>query len=278
MWVVKKINNNAAICKDNNNSELIAFGKGIGFPKTPYELSDLSKIERTYYGVNVQYFGLLNEIPEQIFEISAKIVDYARNKISHELNPSIVFTLADHINFAIERYKSKMEMKMPFSHDIRHLYEEEMGIGEWAVKLINSEMKIHLRKDEAGSIALHFINSENVEYRDEDPKDEKHIIEDLTEIVEKDFEIKIDRNGFNYSRFVSHIQYMLKRKEKGEVIVTDNRQMFETMKSELKQTYACALDFQDYMRKHLNWDPGEEELLYLMIHINRLCAREDCNL
>ncbi|WP_368259898.1 CAT RNA binding domain-containing protein, partial [Clostridium paraputrificum] len=37
MIVVKKINNNVAICLDNNNNELIAFGKGIGFPATPYE-------------------------------------------------------------------------------------------------------------------------------------------------------------------------------------------------------------------------------------------------
>ncbi|MBA1393021.1 hypothetical protein EQ500_03915, partial [Lactobacillus sp. XV13L] len=44
MQVIKKINNNAAICLDQNQDELIAFGKGIGFPKTPYELTDLSKI------------------------------------------------------------------------------------------------------------------------------------------------------------------------------------------------------------------------------------------
>ena len=33
MKVVKKINNNVAICLDSNNCELVAFGKGIGFPK-----------------------------------------------------------------------------------------------------------------------------------------------------------------------------------------------------------------------------------------------------
>ena len=46
MRVIKKINNNVALCLDNNNHELIAFGKGIGFPKIPYELDDLNKIDR----------------------------------------------------------------------------------------------------------------------------------------------------------------------------------------------------------------------------------------
>ena len=65
MKVIKKINNNVAICLDNNNNELIAFGKGIGFQKVPYELTDISKIERTYYGVNSSYISLINEIPEE---------------------------------------------------------------------------------------------------------------------------------------------------------------------------------------------------------------------
>lgn len=33
MKVIKKINNNVAICLDSSNNELIALGKGIGFKK-----------------------------------------------------------------------------------------------------------------------------------------------------------------------------------------------------------------------------------------------------
>ena len=42
MEVIKKLGNNAAICKDNSGRELIALGLGIGFPKCPYTLDDLS--------------------------------------------------------------------------------------------------------------------------------------------------------------------------------------------------------------------------------------------
>ena len=55
MRVIKKLNNNAVICVDNNGNQLIALGNGIGFPKTPYTLNDLSKIRKTFYGVNAKY-------------------------------------------------------------------------------------------------------------------------------------------------------------------------------------------------------------------------------
>ena len=40
MKVIKKINNNVALCLDGNQRELIAFGKGIGFKPIPYELTN----------------------------------------------------------------------------------------------------------------------------------------------------------------------------------------------------------------------------------------------
>ena len=52
MRVIKKLNNNFAICVDGEGKELIAAGKGIGFPKTPYELEDLNLITRTFYDID----------------------------------------------------------------------------------------------------------------------------------------------------------------------------------------------------------------------------------
>ena len=277
MRVIKKINNNIALCLDSNNHELIAFGKGIGFPQIPYEISDLNKIDRTYYGINQNYLNLIDEIPEQIFEISAKIVDYADSKITNELNPNIMFTLADHINFAVQRYQKKIVIKMPFSYDIQHLYEEEMNVGKVAVKYINKILKIKLAGDEAVGVALHFINSENIEKSKKGIINENSIIEDIAMIIEEEFNIEISKKGFNYSRFITHMQYLLKRQEKYITINSDNEKMFEMMKKEYQQTFDCVLKIKKYIEEKLGWNPSNEELLYLMLHVNRLCSREDCN-
>ena len=277
MKVINKINNNVAICIDSAGKELIAFGKGIGFPKTPYELADLSKITRTFYGINQNYLGLLKEIPDDIFEISAKIVDYARERIDNELNSNIVFTLADHINFAIQRYQKHMIIKMPFNYDIQYLYETEMDIGKKAVAFINQKKQINLPSDEAVAIALHFINAENMVFKKIDKVNEDKLIAEITNLIEKRFVMNINRNSFNYSRFVSHIQYLLKRLENNVNIVSENARMFEMFKNEYQSTYECALDIKKYIYINLGRTISDEELLYLMLHVNRLCCREDCN-
>ncbi|OMI27140.1 transcription antiterminator LicT [Bacillus haynesii] len=276
MRVVKKINNNVALCIDDNHREVIAFGNGIGFPKTPYELSDLSKIRRTYYGLNSHYQNLLNQIPEDIFEIAAKIVDYAKTKIDKEFNPNIVFTLADHINFAIQRYEKKMYVKMPLGKDVRYLYNDEMLIGEKALNYINKVKKINLPNDEAVSIALHLINSEHMAHSQEDKFDDEQVIEQIVEIIENIFGINIDRKSFNYSRFLSHIHYVLKREDEQISINSDNIILFESMKKEFEQSYHCAVEISEYLKNKIQRILIEEELLYLMLHINRLCTKEGC--
>ena len=59
MKIVKAINNNAALALDENGKEVVVFGRGIGFHSIPYRLTDLSKIQRTFYDVDPQYFDIL---------------------------------------------------------------------------------------------------------------------------------------------------------------------------------------------------------------------------
>ncbi len=159
MRVIKKINNNAAICLDNNNSELVAIGTGIGFPKVPYDLNDLSIIQRTYYNVDSIYYDLLNTIPEDVLNVSIKIVDMYRSKTYEDVSSNLVFTLADHLNFAIERYHKNIKIDTPLQYDVQHLYELEYEMGLKSLKVIKKDLKINLPKSEASNIALHFINS-----------------------------------------------------------------------------------------------------------------------
>lgn len=98
MRVVKRINHNAALLVNDKGTELVALGKGIGFPDGPDEVS-LAQIERTFYNVDVRYLPLLNEIDPKVMEFSAQIADVARTNISRELSANLPFTLADHISF-----------------------------------------------------------------------------------------------------------------------------------------------------------------------------------
>ena len=87
----------------------------------------------------------------------------------------------------------------------------------------------------------------------------------------------VDRDSFNYYRFVTHMHYMMKRTLDDAMIDTQNRDIFESMKKEYPSIYSCSVKVAALIEQQLKKSLSEEEILYLILHINRLCAREDCD-
>ena len=274
MRAIKKINNNVALCIDRNGKELLARGKGIGFHSFPYELN-LKDIERTYYDVDETYISMIDDIPEEILDISTEIIDKARETIENSISSNIVFTLADHINFCIERYKKNLSITLPIVRDIEFLFEEEMKVGEYGLKLIRERLNQNLPKEEAAYIALHIINAEE-QNKNKQGIDSDAVINEITGIIENEYEIRINRENFNYSRFVSHMHYLFKRGQSKHLVQSGNDRLYRTTKEDYPKTYQCSEKVSDYLKKKMNLDLTDEEKLYLMLHINRLCTREDC--
>lgn len=276
MKIIKNINNNYALAIDSAGKRLIVSGRGIGFGSVPRKIEDITIINRSFYDIDESYISMIKDIPESIIEISAEIIDKARERLDNPINSTIIFTLADHINFSIQRYKKNMNIKLPIVYDVLYFFEKEMSIGEYGLRLIRKKLNVYLPKDEAAYIALHIINAEEksknnvAELNDE-------IIENITNIIEKEYDIKIDRNNFNYSRFVSHMHYLLKRSKNKRLITSTNADMYEKVKKDYDQTYQCVKKVSEYLNKRLNIELSNEEKLYLMLHINRLYTHEDCN-
>ena len=274
MKLLKKINNNFALALDSRGEQIIVEGKGIGFQKMPMELKDLSLVTRTYYDTKEQDVSLINTVSEDILNVSADICQYAEMKIGDKLNPNLRFILADHLDFAIERMHKKIQMKMPIYYDIRLLYQKEMEIAEYAVWQIKRQMEIELPESELTGIALNIINSELVSGTVDENKDE--LIENIATFIEKSFSVRIDRKSFSYSRFISHMEYLLRRARENQAVTEENLQLYKTVKSEVPEIAQCA-DGIAVLLKEKGYLLNEEEKLYLMLHINRLCNREDCN-
>lgn len=275
MRVVKNINNNISLCLDSRNNEVVAFGKGIGFMKPPYDVP-LSKIDRTFYDVSEEQIGLLNRIPEEVLETAAAIVDLANETSGHQFRENVVYTLADHIDFCIQRQKEHIHFKLPLFYEVRQLYPEESKIGQKALQIIRQRLGVELPREEGAAIALHFVNYQAQEVQG-DTVDYGAIIDEATRTVEEELHVSIDKDGFNYYRFVTHMHYMMKRTQNDQMIVSQNQDIFESLCQEFPDIYRCACKIGADMEKTLHQKLTDEEMLYLMLHINRLCAREDCD-
>ena len=282
MEAIKKINNNVAICIDSKNKELIAFGKGIGFPKMPYEITDLSLISMTFYRIDNQFYELMEDIPEDVFEVTAHIVNKAEQLLDCSLNPNLIVTLADHINFAIIRVKKYKNMKMLFSYDIEQLYERETFLGKYSVDLIRQKLNVTLPESEITNIAMHFINAEEERIPEKKEASDEEAIQECVDLIEDIFNIKINRDDFSYNRFSMHLRYYLKRIKDKKQFKDNNEDLIKSMKEAYPKVHICALKIAEVFRQRYNESVSEDEILYLMIHINRIVQTtisksEDCN-
>ena len=273
MKVVQKINNNVAIGIDGNNREVVIFGKGIGFQKMPYELKDLSKIDRTFYDVDQRYYKLIEEIDSELINLIGHLVDVVKSKMEGNWDNNLTFILADHINFSIKRLRMGMKVDFPYSFDIETDFPEFNKYARWIINNINKKMNVFLEKGEITCVAMHLMSAH--EGHQDDGKEtlsekSSRILNSVTEIIENYFDIKMDKSQLDYQRFRYHVQYFVKRKEAHEEIKEDNLEMFEKMKTSYPRTYECVCEIQKYMENEFQEPCSKDELLYLMIHINRL--------
>ena len=89
MKIIKKINNNVAIGIDGNGNEVFVFGRGVGFERTPYELTDFSKVEQTFYNVDRRFYDLFQDLDEKVLLLVSRLVEKIQMSSSQKWNPNL---------------------------------------------------------------------------------------------------------------------------------------------------------------------------------------------
>lgn len=277
MRALRKINNNVVVCVDSSGRELVAMGKGLGFGSLPREVG-LAEVERTFYDVSPQYVEVLRDLPPEVLALSAKIVDIARNELPYELGPNVTFTLADHVAFAIERARKNIRVRMPLALDVEQQYPREYKIGRYMIQRVRKELMVGLPPEEASGIAFNLINArvspEDEQTHTQTVQDEE-MLEDITEIVEEHFHILVEREGFNYIRYATHLQYLFQRIHEKKTIESANLQMFGSLQGQFPDVAACVDKIAAHLQEKWGCTLSEEEKLYLILHVNRIYVKEN---
>lgn len=269
MWIVKKINNNCALARDTSGQDVVVFGRGIGFKHIPYELTDLSMIDRTFYGVRSSAVAALRDIPEDIVFLASDVIEHARDVLGVDLNPNAPITLADHINFAINRARDGVDLSTPLAFDVRHLYPKEYAMGKHAVTIIKSRMGVELPESECTSIALHIIDAESERSDLDVTKAVAETVDAVTRMIEESIGTQLDTESFQFSRFIMHLSFLVSRMLAGEQHEDKMAKMLDVMRSTYPETARLTAQVMDYFAGR-GWSCDESEELYLLIHIQRL--------
>ena len=278
MIVEKVLNNNVVVSIDpKTKKEVILMGSGIAFNKKPGQQIDEKKIEKTFV-VDDENLGnkikkLINQIPEGIFEITDEIITYAIVELNVELDKQIYISLADHIAFAIKRYKNGIIIKNELLSEIRRIHKAEYNVSLWAVDYINKKVNIELPEDEAGFIALHFVNAQDSEGKNDGFKI-SHIVNEIMEIVKRYYDsIVFDEESLYYQRFITHLKYFAQRFLHKELNYKEDTNLFEIIRNQYKEAYGCVKLIYLMMDDKYNYKLTEEEMLYLTMHIQSITEK-----
>lgn len=274
MQVVRNLGSNAAVCVDGDGGQLVALGKGVGFGKVPREL-DVSSIERTFYDVDARYLPLIQEMDPRELAYASDFADLVRQEVSHELSPNLVFALADHISFAIKRAREHLYVSMPLSYDVQQQYPVEYELGKLAVSGINKTFDVRLPPNEAVGIAMSIINS-TVAVGGNAAKNDLHderLIDAAASIIESDFDISVDRESFDFSRFATHLRYLLMRVRGGSTSGTDVAELLPTLEATYPRESACATKIAQLIVGPQDQQLSDDETAYLILHVMRVTTR-----
>ena len=274
MKVVKVINNNLIKSFDDKNNEVLVMGCGLGFKKVPGDEINESLIEKIYT-VNdktnsSQLIQLLEKIPLEQIQTTNEIISFAKASLGKKLNQNIYITLVDHINFALERRKNGVAIRNALLWEIKKLYNHEFLVGKEALNIISRRLGVSLPEDEAGFIALHFVNALMDDLSMEKTTDMTKMIQRILSIIKYHFKLELDEYSIHYERFITHLKFFAQRIFTGVKIEDQDSQFIEVLKFKYKKEYECTLKVRDYIKQEFNCDLTEDEMIYLTIHINRI--------
>lgn len=278
MKVIKTFNNNICLVEDAEHQEMILMGKGIAFGLKKDDEVDPNKIDKKFVfdtkELNDKFSALFDQVPVKYIELSSNIIDYATKALNIIFDNSIYLALSDHISYAIERYQNGESLKNALLFDIKKFYPNEFKVALKALDMIAYETEIKMSEDEAGFIAMHFVNASQSGEAMSQTIAVTKMVEDILQIVEYHYHLALDVNSINYIRFVSHIRFFARRLFSNEIYNDDQDDLFEQIRNKYPTSYQCSLKVKKYILLNYNIDLGSDEMVYFMLHINRVCSRQ----
>ena len=274
MLILKKINNNVALASSDAGEEIVVFGKGVGFHEMPYELEDESVIQRVFRDVDEKCIGGFANIADDVLLVASDIVAMADKALDCALAGNLVVCLADHLQYALERTGDGIAIENPLSHEVAFVYPREVELGRRGIELVSERMGVNLPESEITSIALHLVNAEVDGMGSSQDMDlvmkSTVIFERATQVIEGQLGQQLDRTSYAYVRFVAHLRFLIRRLMRGGCKETENSGLFRQAARDFPDAYRCTAGINEYLKRDYNWSCSDEEMLYLMMHVNRL--------
>ena len=272
--VRKALNHNTLIAISmENNQEYLVIGKGIGFGKKVSERFEIPEnIECSVYSLQEQTergkaMELIKGIEPVYLEIAGKVLAKSE-EVFGKIDKNILFPMADHIAFAVQRIRANEQISNPLTDDIRTLFHMEYKTAECVKDILWEMLQVEIDEHEIGYIALHIHSA----IEDESVALSMQIamaVRECIRMIEEETGQTIDVMSLSYNRLMNHIRYMVARSIKGEKLKLN---MNDYMSVKFPKSFWMATEVCKQLEKQLHrTSPLDEvEIGYLAMHIERV--------
>ncbi|WP_288396194.1 BglG family transcription antiterminator LicT [uncultured Vagococcus sp.] len=278
MVISKVLNNNVVIALKDDGTELVLMGTGLGFQKKVGSHIDDEKIQKTFELKgdldSLRVEEMLSEIPEDIIEMSYRVLKMSKEKLNKEINETAFLSFADHLYTAIQRNSKGIEIKNFLLWDIKRFFPKELEIAKRAIAWVNEEMDTNLSEDEAGFLTLHIVNAE-IDNSSEDAIKLTQLIEEILTTIKYTLKINFVEQDIYFQRFITHLRFFSERvirANNGEH-EEDNRvesELFELITTKYKEAYIATKKVVELLANRWNYEVSPDEQVYITIHLARI--------
>ena len=260
--------------ESKNDQECLIMGKGVAFGKKVGQTVSVTGDARVYSLKELTDRGEAKEIIKSVsplcLELANEVLDQAEEEFG-KVDRSILFTMADHLDFAVRRIQNGEQISNPLTDDIRIMFYKEYKVAGCIRDLLKEKLGIRIDEHEIGYIALHVhaaIVDENVSQAMEIAR----TVRECICMVEEETGKSIDVMSLSYNRLMNHVRYMVARAIHGEKL---KMSLNDYMSVKFPGPYMTAETICRKMEKSLKLPIPDIEIGYLAMHLERMMDREE---
>lgn len=280
-FVIKVILNNNAVLATEGNSQkrYIILEKGLGFGHKKGDVISETKNTRVFVCESDEFknklLSIMDEVPIECIVLSEQIVTMIESSLGKKMNYSLLFNLADHINFTVQRYNRNLVTPSLIDEEIKVFYPQEYVLGKQAVEIIEDHYNMQICGDEAAAIAFHIINaSEEINMM----QTRKLVmgVNDIVNITKESLQIEMQEDSLAYSRFIIHLKFFLKGILMGKTTNSNNNSFLYKLLSETNAPIKdCLKEISSYTVREFRYSLTKDDRTYLTIHLLRLLENQE---
>lgn len=268
--ISKVLNHNSIIgIEEEDNKEYLVMGKGIAFGKKVSDRIEARAEDTVYSLQELTERGNAKDIIKGVSPVCLELANEVLNRAEKEfgkIDRSILFPMADHIEFAVRRIKNHEQISNPLTEDIRILFYKEYKVAQCMEQLLMDKLQVQIDEHEVGYIALH-VHSAIENEKVSQAMQVARAVRECISLVERQTGKTINVMSLSYNRLMNHVRYMIARAINGERLKVS---MNDYMEIKFPEAFHAAQTICAEIEQSMKITLDEVEIGYLAIHIERV--------